>query len=145
MRQVVYRVPLVNNKEVPMYVADRIRELREYKKLSQGDVEKRTGLLRCYISRVENGHTVPALETLEKISRGLGVSLYQFFYVNEESPATKPHSFDRAKDWASQGKGHRVFSKMCHAVSKISGKDRQILLLMATQLSNGKRGRSRKP
>jgi transcriptional regulator with XRE-family HTH domain len=127
-----------------MYVADRIRELREYKKLSQGDVEKRTGLLRCYISRVENGHTVPALETLEKLSRGLEVSLYQFFYVNEESPATKPHSFDGSKDWASQGKGHRVFSKMCRVLSKISNKDRQILLLMATQLSNSKRGRSRK-
>jgi len=128
-----------------MYVADRIRELREYKKLSQGDVEKRTGLLRCYISRVENGHTVPALETLEKISRALEVSLYQFFYVNEESPTTKPHSFDNRKDWASQGKGHRVFSKMCRVVSKISDKDRQILLSMAAQLSNSKRGRSRKP
>jgi len=128
-----------------MYVADRIRELREYKKLSQGDVEKRTGLLRCYISRVENGHTVPALETLEKISRGLEVSLYQLFYVNEESPPTKPHSFDGRKDWASQGKGHRVFSKMCHAVSKISDKDRQILLSMAAQLRSSKRSRSRKP
>lgn len=48
-----------------MLIADRLRELRESKKLSQGDVEKRTGLLRCYISRVENGHTVPAIETLE--------------------------------------------------------------------------------
>jgi len=127
-----------------MYVADRIRELREYKQLSQGDIEKRTGLLRCYISRVENGHTVPALETLEKISRGLEVSLYQFFYVKEESPATKPHSFDKRKDWASRGKGQRVFSKMCRVLSKISDKDRQILLLMAAQLSNSKRDHSRK-
>jgi transcriptional regulator with XRE-family HTH domain len=128
-----------------MYVADRIRELREYNKLSQGDVEKRTGLLRCYISRVENGHTVPALETLEKISRALEVSLYQFFYVKEESPATKPHSLDRRHDWASQGKGHRVFSKMCRALSKITDKDRQIILSMAAQLRSSKRGRSRKP
>ena len=49
-----------------MVIADRLRELRENKNLSQGDIEKRTGLLRCYISRVENGHTVPAIETLEK-------------------------------------------------------------------------------
>ena len=48
-----------------MIIGDRLREMREEKKLSQGDVEKRTGLLRCYISRVENGHTVPAVETLE--------------------------------------------------------------------------------
>src|ERR1700738_5053090 len=52
-----------------MVISDRLRELREEKKLSQGDIEKRTGLLRCYISRVENGHTVPAIETLEKLAR----------------------------------------------------------------------------
>src|SRR6266702_3009611 len=52
-----------------MVIADRLRVLREEKQLSQGDIEKRTGLLRCYISRVENGHTVPAIETLEKMAR----------------------------------------------------------------------------
>ena len=51
-----------------MIIGDRLRALREEKKLSQGDIEKRTGLLRCYISRVENGHTVPAIEILEKIA-----------------------------------------------------------------------------
>jgi len=55
-----------------MIIRDRLREMREAKKLSQGDIEKRTGLLRCYISRVENGHTVPAIETLEKLSSGIG-------------------------------------------------------------------------
>ena len=52
-----------------MVIGNRLKELRESKQLSQGDIEKRSGLLRCYISRVENGHTVPAVETLEKISR----------------------------------------------------------------------------
>ena len=47
-----------------MLIGSRLKELRESKSLSQGDIEKRTGLLRCYISRVENGHTVPAIETL---------------------------------------------------------------------------------
>jgi transcriptional regulator with XRE-family HTH domain len=51
-----------------MIIGDRIRTMREEKELSQGDIEKRTGLLRCYISRVENGHTVPGIETLEKIA-----------------------------------------------------------------------------
>ena len=54
-----------------MIIGDRLRALREEKKFSQGDIEKRTGLLRCYISRVENGHTVPAIETLEKMARAL--------------------------------------------------------------------------
>src|ERR1700674_2919886 len=52
-----------------MIIGDRLRALREDKKLSQGEIEKRTGLLRCYISRVENGHTVPAIETMEKMAR----------------------------------------------------------------------------
>ena len=58
-----------------MIIADRLRELREAKHLSQGDIEKRTGLLRCYISRVKNGHTVPAIETLEKLARAVEVPL----------------------------------------------------------------------
>jgi transcriptional regulator with XRE-family HTH domain len=49
-----------------MVIGDRLKTLRETKDLSQGDIEKRTGLLRCYVSRVENGHTVPSVETLEK-------------------------------------------------------------------------------
>ena len=69
-----------------MVIADRLRALREEKNLSQGDIEKRTGLLRCYISRVENGHTVPAIETLEKMTRTLEVPLYQLFYDGEEPP-----------------------------------------------------------
>ena len=69
-----------------MIIGDRLRALREEKKLSQGDIEKRTGLLRCYISRVENGHTVPAVETLEKFARALEVPMYQLFYEGEEPP-----------------------------------------------------------
>ena len=66
-----------------MIIGDRLREMREGKKLSQGDIEKRTGLLRCYVSRVENGHTVPAIQTLEKLARALEVPLYQLFYEGE--------------------------------------------------------------
>jgi transcriptional regulator with XRE-family HTH domain len=69
-----------------MTIGDRLRELREHKKLSQGDIEKRTGLLRCYISRVECGHIVPAVETLEKFARALEVPIYQQFYEGEKPP-----------------------------------------------------------
>src|SRR6266436_4058061 len=69
-----------------MVISDRLRAIREKKDLSQGDIEKRTGLLRCYISRVENGDTVPAIETLEKFARALEVPMYQLFYDGEEPP-----------------------------------------------------------
>jgi transcriptional regulator with XRE-family HTH domain len=57
-----------------MVIGDRLRALREAKSLSQGEIEKRSGLLRCYISRVENGHTVPAIPTLEKLARAYSAS-----------------------------------------------------------------------
>jgi transcriptional regulator with XRE-family HTH domain len=60
------------------------------KRLSQGDIEKRTGLLRCYISRVENGHTVPAIETLEKLARAMEVPPYQLFYDGDK-PSKLPN------------------------------------------------------
>jgi ribosome-binding protein aMBF1 (putative translation factor) len=69
---------------VALVIGDRLRQLREDKKFSQGDVEKRTGLLRCYVSRVENGHTVPAVETLEKFARALEVPMYVLFYDGDE-------------------------------------------------------------
>ena len=90
-----------------MIISDRLRQLREQKNLSQGDVEKRTGLLRCYISRVENGHTVPAIETLEKLARALEVPLYQFFYEGEEPPKLPNLLKRKTSDeivWGSSGK-----------------------------------------
>ena len=69
-----------------MIISDRLRQLQEEKKFSRGDIEKRTDLLRCYISRVENGYTVPAIETLEKMARALEVPLYQLFYDGEKPP-----------------------------------------------------------
>lgn len=116
-----------------MDIGNRLRELREFKKLSQGDIERRTGLLRCYLSRVENGHTVPAIETLEKITRALEVPLYQLFYDDGESPDTKPRSSVRQEDWASRGKGLRIFTKICRTLGRMSERDRQILLAVAAQ------------
>ena len=62
-----------------MVISDRLRAIREQKDLSQGDIEQRTGLKRCYVSRVENGHTVPSLETLAKIAEAMDISLADFF------------------------------------------------------------------
>ena len=121
-----------------MYLAERLRLLREAKHLSQGDIEKRTGLLRCYISRVENGHTVPSIETLEKISRGIEVPMYQLFYDGEELPATPIPSNATPEDWASHGKGKRLFMKLRHALSFTDEADRDLLLLLAKKMSGGK-------
>ncbi len=122
-----------------MIIGDRLRALREEKKLSQGDIEKRTGLLRCYISRVENGHTVPAIETLEKMARALEVPLYQLFYDGEEPPELPNLPKRKSADdiaWGSSGKDARVLTKFRRLMGRIDEGDRRLLLYMAQKMAN---------
>jgi transcriptional regulator with XRE-family HTH domain len=121
-----------------MIISDRLRALREEKKLSQGDIEKRTGLLRCYISRVENGHTVPAIETLEKMARALEVPLYQLFYDGEEPPQLPNLPKRRTSDeiaWGSSGKEARLLNKFRRLLGKVDEGDRKLLLYMAQKMA----------
>ena len=122
-----------------MIIADRLRTLREVKKLSQGDIEKRTGLLRCYISRVENGHTVPAIETLEKMARALEVPLYQLFYDGEEPPELPNLPKRKTADdiaWGHSGKEARFLGRLRRLLGRIDEGDRRLLLYMAQKMAN---------
>jgi transcriptional regulator with XRE-family HTH domain len=130
-------VTLWNNTD--MIIGDRLRALREDKKFSQGDIEKRTGLLRCYISRVENGHTVPAIETLEKMARALEVPLYQLFYDGEEPPVLPNLLKRKSADeivWGSSGKEARLLNKFRRLMGRIQEGDRRLLLYMAQKMAN---------
>jgi len=117
-----------------MDVGDRLKQLRELRGLSQGKIEERTGLLRCYISRVENGHTVPSVETLEKFARALDMPLYQLLYEGEKPPKSLKTQAQEMDDWASRGKGKRIFSKLQNALQKMSESDRALLLYMAAKM-----------
>jgi transcriptional regulator with XRE-family HTH domain len=122
-----------------MIIGDRIRALRETKELSQGDIEKRTGLLRCYISRVENGHTVPAIETIEKLARALEVPMYQLFYDGEEPPELPRLPKRRSADdivWGTAGKEARFLNRLRRLLGKIEEPDRKLLLYMAQKLAS---------
>jgi transcriptional regulator with XRE-family HTH domain len=122
-----------------MIIGDRLREMREAKQLSQGDIEKRTGLLRCYISRVENGHTVPAIETLEKMARALEVPLYQLFYDGEEPPVLPNLLKRKSSDdiaWGSRGKEGRYLSKLRRLLGKTEEGNRKLILHMAQKMAN---------
>jgi len=121
-----------------MIIGDRLRSLREEKKLSQGDIEKRTGLHRCYISRVENGHTVPAIETLETLGRALEIPLYQLFYDGEEPPKLPNLLKRKSSDgiaWGSSGKDGRYLNKLRRVLSKSDEQHRKLLLLMAQKMA----------
>jgi transcriptional regulator with XRE-family HTH domain len=117
-----------------MDVGNRLKQIRELQGLSQGKLEGRTGLLRCYISRVENGHTVPSVETLEKFSRALDMPLYQLLYEEERPPKSLKTQAQEIDDWASRGKGRRTFSKLQDALQRMSVPDRALLLYMAAKM-----------
>jgi len=119
-----------------MIIGYRFKQLRESKHLSQADIEKRTGLLRCYISRVENGHTVPSIETLEKMTRAIEVPMYDFFcdVGVTTSVVTKPMSTRLVIDWTSSKTGQRLFTQIRHAMNCLSEQNRRLILHIAKKL-----------
>lgn len=116
-----------------MIIGERLRVLRESKKLSQGDVEKRTGLLRCYTSRVENGHTIPSVETLEKYAQAMGVPLYEIFYEDRDTP--KPLHVPKASESNVGTLDPTEWSAFVKLLGRINEQDRRILYFMARKMS----------
>jgi transcriptional regulator with XRE-family HTH domain len=117
-----------------MVIAERLKALREQKKMSQADIEKRTGLLRCYISRVENGHTVPAIETLKKMARAMEVPIYALFYDGEQPPPDPPNPEKRAQEWGTSGQDARTLAKFRRLFSQTDKADISLLLFMAQKI-----------
>ena len=124
-------------------IAERLRILRETKKLSQGEIQNRAGLLRCYISRVENGHTIPSVETLEKLARALDLSLHEFLYDGEDPPADPSASVHEPQDcsWGERGKEGRFLGKLITYLSRMTEADRTLLLDFAEGIADRKKGR----
>jgi transcriptional regulator with XRE-family HTH domain len=121
-----------------MIIGDRLRALREEKKLSQGDIEKRTGLIRCYVSRVENNHTIPAIETLEKMARALEIPMYQLFYDGEEPPKLLNLPMRKSSDdiaWGSSGKDARFLNKLRRLLGKADEEDRKLVMHLTQKMA----------
>ena len=120
-----------------MLIGLKLKELREAKNLSQGDIEERTGLLRNYTSRVENGHTVPSVETLEKYARALEIPLYKLFYdgKGEAKKLYLPAVKNDGAVWGAKGKNHRELRLFAEALSRMNEKKRKLLFSMAQKLA----------
>jgi transcriptional regulator with XRE-family HTH domain len=117
-----------------MVIGERLKDLREMKKMSQGDVEKRTGLLRCYISRVENGHTVPSVETLEKMARALEIPLYRFFTDDAHVKVPDIPTQSR-KGRAVNPKDERELRSFAKLFSRMDDKNRGLVFHMASKMA----------
>jgi len=115
-----------------MNIGETIRNFRLQKGMSQGDIEKRTGLLRCYLSRVENGHTIPSLETLAKISQAMDLPLAQFF---------SDHSLDNgsAKSAPQLTEDELRFLTQIRRYSpNLNDSDRKLVIAMVKKMAVGK-------
>jgi transcriptional regulator with XRE-family HTH domain len=123
-----------------MLIGTRLRQLREQKQMSQGDIEERTGLLRCYVSRVENGHTVPSLETLERFAGVLDVPMYQLFCSGDETPQTpsltprKTLEEMTGEDCAGE-EDTQFFVRLKNVLTRLARPDRDVLLSLAKRLA----------
>jgi len=111
-----------------MNIGETIRNYRLQKGMSQGDIEKRTGLLRCYLSRVENGHTIPSLDTLSKIAGAMDLPLGQFFadqHTNGNSKNLPPLTEDEV----------RFLSQVRRYSSNLNDSDRKLVLAMVRKMA----------
>jgi transcriptional regulator with XRE-family HTH domain len=126
-----------------MNIGERLKSIREGKNMSQGDVERRTGLLRCYISRVEHGHTVPSVETLEKLSRALDMKIYEVLFDGNEPPPP-PVIFPGGKaklrqEWGSRGKEASYLNKLTRILPVLREDERNLLLFMLARMAAAKK------
>jgi transcriptional regulator with XRE-family HTH domain len=108
-----------------MMIGERVRQLREGRQLTQGDIEKRTGMRRCYISRVENGHTIPTIETLQKIALGLEVLTYELFHNGSTAVETLGATDD---EWPTSKSTKRYWCRLRRCIVKMRPSDRRFLL-----------------
>lgn len=126
-----------------MTIGERLRTIRKAKNLTQAEIERRTGLMWCYISRLENGHVVPGVPTLEKLARALETPLYQILYEGDNPPeARKPAvTAPRGHLFGSEAKDAKFLKKIVRALEKMSDKDRQMVLLMAQRMAGRRESR----
>lgn len=110
-----------------MQIGTTIRAHRLQKGLSQGDIEKRTGLLRCYLSRVENGHTVPSLDTLSKIASALDLPIAQFF---SDDSLNKQMNTQKLSD-----EELKFLNQIRRYSSNLTRPDRELLLTMVRKFA----------
>jgi transcriptional regulator with XRE-family HTH domain len=116
-----------------LMIGERLRTIRESKNLSQGDIEQRTGMLRCYTSRVGNGHTVPSLDTLAKYAQALEIPMYQLFFDGDTEPK-RIKALDLGKETMSLS-DRREIETLGRKFAKLKERDKGLVRLMIAKLA----------
>jgi transcriptional regulator with XRE-family HTH domain len=118
-----------------MEVGRKLRELRQARHLSQGDIEKKVGLLRCYTSRIENGMTIPSVETLEKFAYALEIPLYRFFTNGEVVLPPKLPTPNSKSEWGTDGKNRRELRRFAKAFKLMDNRKQKLLVHLAEKMA----------
>ena len=119
-----------------MLIGQKLREIRAAKNLSQVEICEATGLVQPYISRVENGHTVPGLEMLEKWACALKIPLYQILYDGDEPPKPlKLFGQNHRELWGSSGRQTHELRRLRQYLSKMNDGERELLLSLAGRMA----------
>jgi transcriptional regulator with XRE-family HTH domain len=126
MHTALVEPPYVAPAPAPINIGATIRDFRLQRGMSQGDIEKRTGLLRCYLSRVENGHTVPSLDTLQKIAGSLEMPLSQFF---SDEPIKETYGISLGEE------DIRFLTQIQRYSANLNDSDRRLLLAMVRKFA----------
>jgi transcriptional regulator with XRE-family HTH domain len=119
-----------------MEIGLKLRELRKGMRFSQGDIEKRAGLLQCYVSRVEKGRTIPSVETLEKFAGALEIPLYRFFTDGDEADVPKLRTTRDDSAWRIDGKHRRELRLVAKAFKRMDERKQKLLLDLAKKMAD---------
>jgi len=126
-----------------MLIGQKLRELRAAKNMSQLEISQATGLVQPYVSRVENGHTVPGVETLEKWATALKIPLYQILYEGEEPPKPLKLSGNHKSElWGDSGRDSHVLKRLRQFLARMNAREREILMSLATRMASRARRNS---
>src|SRR5215472_16517272 len=127
-----------------MLIGQKLREIREATKMSQMEIAEATGLVQPYVSRVENGHTIPGVETMEKWASALKIPLYQILYDGEGPPKPLKLSGNHNRElWGNSGHDSHDLKRLRQFLSKMNEQERELLLSLAGRMASRPRRRTR--
>jgi transcriptional regulator with XRE-family HTH domain len=120
-----------------MVIGKQLLKIRESKNLTQLQIEQRSGLLRCYVSRVENGHTVPSVAVLERLAKALEIPMYQLFHDGDQ-PVEAPKLPKRSDEilWGTAPSQKAKLVNLCQSLARMSPKRLRLLMSLAIRLAN---------
>lgn len=129
-----------------MLIGQKLRDIREAKNMSQVEIAEATGLVQPYVSRVENGHTIPGVETLEKWASALKIPLYQILYEGDEPPKPLKLSGNNSQElWGNSGRDSHDLKRLRQFLAKMSEAERDLLMSLASRMaSRPRRGATEK-